>query len=79
MKRTLLERIQQIDIDPNYCMRMSEIIEIADNSRGICDAICKAFTYGDLKGQRAERKIHERGVINEQQRLFERNPRHAGG
>ena len=36
MKRTLLERIQQIDIDPNYCMRMSEIIEIADNSRG-CD------------------------------------------
>ena len=25
MKRTLLERIQQIDIDPNYCMRMSEI------------------------------------------------------
>ena len=38
MKRTLLERIQQIDIDPNYCMRMSEIIEIADNSRGICDA-----------------------------------------
>ena len=53
MKRTLLERIQQIDIDPNYCMRMSEIIEIADNSRGICDAICKAFTYGYLKGQRA--------------------------
>ena len=49
MKRTLLERIQQIDIDPNYCMRMSEIIEIADNSRGICDAICKAFTYGYLK------------------------------
>ena len=46
---------------------------------GVHDAICKAFTYGYLKGQRAERKIHERGVINEQQRLFERNPRHAGG
>lgn len=42
MKRTLLERIQQIDIDPNYCMRMSEIIEIADNSRGICVQICNA-------------------------------------
>lgn len=61
MKRTLLERIQQIDIDPNYCMRMSEIIEIADNSRGICDAICKAFTYGYLKGPARRKEDSRKG------------------
>ena len=30
----------------------------------------RRFTYGYLKGQRAERKIHERGVINEQQKTI---------
>lgn len=78
MKRTLLERIQQINIDPKYCMRVSEIKEIADGSGGICEAICHAFTYGYLKGQRAERKTHERSAINEQQGLFAGNSRHAG-
>lgn len=55
-KRSLLERISKIEVDPRYCIQLSEAMEIADDSGGICEAIYRAFTYGYLKGQRAERK-----------------------
>lgn len=54
--KKMLEIVESVKIPDTYTLYTSDIIAIVNAVNGdCCKAICYAFRYGFLKGQRAEK------------------------